>query len=146
MHGERFDPNGVLTGEEFTLPAFGPLSTFAPQYHDTVALADGGYLIAKVTAAMSSYTKSYSMYPIHILVPVIEVLRFGSDGAFVRAWEVARGKESREKAIYLSDPSLTALSDGNFLVTWHSDYFAIQKTYGSSFVSRPLDDGRPGAG
>lgn len=110
---QRFDSTGVPRGGEMTTPTLGP-QPYVPQHHDTVALADGGYLIAAVVGDMISYTDRYGTH--FAVVPVIAVMRFGSDGAFAGGWGVAQGARTGDSSSEVAYPSLTALSDGNFLV------------------------------
>lgn len=118
---QRFDENGTRIGAESAVPSLGPQPR-PPQTHDVVALPDGGYLIAVVSGEMGGYSDRYGTYP--WVVPVISVMRFGSDGEFAGAWAVAEGTVSSGGTfapLPVTDvwlPTITALTDGNFLATW----------------------------
>lgn len=133
---QRFDGAGVPSGAELAAPMLGPQPNVAP-HHDSAALADGGFLIAAVAGEMSSYTDRYGTH--WVVVPVIAAMRFGADGAFAGAWAVAQGQRTADSSLEVGTPSLTALSDGNFLVTWTASFATSHGGSGASFVARRLD-------
>lgn len=137
VHGQRFDGNWRPTGQETTLPALDPPPPFGQQ-HDTAPLADGGYLVAEVIGNTGTFVDRYG-YTYQGVVPVIEVLRFGADGAIVGAWDIDRGdRRIGERSEDVSDPFFTALSDGNFLVTW-SKVFSSRFSGSTNMIGMRLD-------
>lgn len=136
VRAQRFGENGRPVGAEIASTTLGP-QPYVGQHQDSVALADGGYLIASVIGDMSSYTDRYGTHP--VVVPVIVVMRFGSDGAFAGAWGIAQGLRTADASYEVTNPNLEALSDGNFLVTWTASFSNSRGGSGASLVAARLD-------
>lgn len=133
VRAQHFDAAGAAIGGETTSPTLGP-QPFVPQHHGAAAMADGGYLIAAVTGEMTGYSPTYG----YAVVPVIAVSRFSGDGAFHGAVAVAQGQRFQNASSDVSSPAITALSDGDFLVTWMFSWANTQGG-GSSLMAQRLD-------
>lgn len=101
IFGQRFDANGVALGSEFQVNTF----TVNPQHGPSVTgLVDGGFVVSWTSEGQDGSDQS------------IYGQRFNASG-------IAEGSEFRVNtyaAIAQNESSITALTDGGFVVSWTS--------------------------
>ncbi len=102
IYGQRYDASGATDGAEFQINSF---TTNSQQYPSVTALSDGGFVVT-----WQSYGQDGTIWGIY--------------GQIYDASGVADGGEFRVSTYaydYQYSPSITALSDGGFVVTWMSN-------------------------
>lgn len=101
VYGQRYDANGAAAGAEFRINT----TTENVQYQSSVTALSGGGFVASWTSGDVDQNGIFAQ-------------RYDANGAVV-------GSEFRINTTTVegqSDPSITAMSDGGFLVTWTSAY------------------------
>jgi Ca2+-binding RTX toxin-like protein len=102
VYGQRYDAAGAAVGGEFQINTYTTSAQIDPS---VTALADGGFVVT-----WSSFGQDGSRYGIY-------GQRYDASGAVVGG-EFQINTETTSVQIY---PSVTALADGGFVVTWSSD-------------------------
>ena len=101
IYGQRYDATGTPEGDEFRVNTYTSNSQFGPA---VTSLTDGGFVVT-----WQSYTQDGSSHGIY-------GQRYDANGS-------PEGDEFQVNTYTFSDqdsPSVTSLTDGGFVVTWHS--------------------------
>ena len=102
IYAQRYNASGATVGTEFRVNT----STTNDQYYPTVtALNDGGFLVS--WASFGQDGSSFGIY----------AQRYNASGATVGTEFLVNTSTTNDQ----SNPTVTALNDGGFLVSWHSN-------------------------
>ncbi len=102
VYGQRYNSAGVAVGEEFRVNTYTGLSQ---ESSSVTALNDGGWLVTWTSSGQDG--SGYGVYG----------QRYNSAGSTVGSEFLVNTYTTG----YQFDPSVTALADGGWLVTWYSD-------------------------
>lgn len=130
IHGQRYDANGIAQGAEFLVNTD---TTGGHLLTSVTGLTGGGFLVTWTSGSQDGYPSDYGIYG----------QRYDTSG-------VVQGAEFRVNTYTAYDqlnPSVAALTDGGFVVTWESqnqdgsDFGVYGQRYdanGNVFYANPL--------